>query len=76
MIRYGLLGGRRPMAPWELYITVGAACLLAGILFAVLFGSWSSLFALGLVEETGFGVAGVALLIAGLHRRRRSLRRS
>ena len=76
MLRFGLLGGSRPRAPWELYVTVGGACLLAGILFAALFGSWRSLFVLGLAEDAGFGVAGLTLVAVGLRRRKQSVRRT
>lgn len=74
MIRYGLLGGSLPKAPWQIFVVLGGACLAAGVLFSLLFPDWSSYFVAGVAETIVYVAAGSGLLVAGVARRRRSLR--
>lgn len=76
MLRYGLLGGTRPPLPWEFFITLGGAALVAGVLYVVLFPFWSTYPAVGLVETAAFGVAGSILIAVGGIRRGRTPKRA
>ena len=76
MIRWGLLGGKWPDSPWELFVTLGGALLGAGLVFLLLFPQWSSAAALGALELAAFLLAGGVLLGIGLQRRARGPKRS
>jgi len=73
MLRWWLLGGRWPPLPWELFITLGAAVLAAGGLFAFLFPLWGAYPWVGFIEVGIFGVAGCTLIGFGAVRRSRGV---
>lgn len=74
MLRFGLLGGKRPSAPWEIFVTLGAALLGAGVLFVFLFPLWSTYSFVGFLEVGGYALAGASLLAVGAIRRKRRFR--
>ncbi|HTT46149.1 MAG TPA: hypothetical protein VMH38_09110 [Thermoplasmata archaeon] len=74
MLRFWLLGGRWPSAPWELLVTLGGALMGTAALFVILFPYWSKYPIEGSVELGIFVVAAGVLLAAGFARRRTELR--
>ena len=74
MLRYGLLGGKRPSAPWEMFVTVGVALWVAGGLFVVLFPWWSTYSFVGFLEIGIYVLCGASLVAIGAVRRQRGLR--
>jgi len=75
MLRWGLLGGTWPPAPWELFITLGGALLGTSVLFVFLYPLWSTLPLPGILETGGFLTAAAVLLTVGLVRRARSMKK-
>lgn len=73
MLRFGLLGGVRPTAPWQVFVSLGGGALAAGALFTVLFPFWGEYAIVGLAEFGALAITGVVLVAVGLRRRRRAL---
>ena len=69
MLRFWLLGGRRPTLPWEFFITIGGALFGTSALFVLLYPLWDSYFWLGIGETLLFVIAAVVLVVLGLVRR-------
>ena len=76
VLRWGLLSGERPPLPWEFFVSIGGALLLAGPVFvAVAYPWWSSLPVLGWLEVAISLVAGGGMVAAGVVRRNHGSRR-
>ena len=69
MLRFWLLGGRRPILPWEFFVSIGGALFGASALFVFLFPLWNTYFWLGAGEAFMFVGAAVVLVVLGLVRR-------
>jgi hypothetical protein len=74
MIRFLLLGGRWGPVPWNVFVALGASCLMAMVLVVLLYPLWSTLPLLGAIETTMLSAAGAGLLGVGAHRRAREVR--